>query len=260
MMDVQHALVTGATSGIGLVIARALAVQGMNITISGLGTDDEITDICNSLVDAGAPMAIHDPADMRDPAAVRMMIDKAAERFGGLDILINNAGIQHVAPVADFPIEKWDDVLAINLSAVFHASAAAVVHMIAAGWGRVINISSVHGLVASPYKAAYVAAKHGVIGLTKTMALEHARSAITVNAICPGWVRTPLVEQQIMALAKESARSIDEEATILVADKMPSGVFTEAEDVAAAVQFLCGSASASITGTSLIMDGGWTAH
>jgi 3-hydroxybutyrate dehydrogenase len=260
MMDVQHALITGATSGIGLAIARALATEGMNITISGLGTDDDIAEICNSLMDAGAPKATHDPADMRDPVAVRSMIDRATERFGGIGILINNAGIQHVAPVADFPIDKWDDVLAINLSAVFHASAAAAVHMAAAGWGRIINISSVHGLVASPYKSAYVAAKHGVIGLTKTMALEHARGAITVNAICPGWVRTPLVEQQIVARAKVSARSLDEEASMLIADKMPSGTFTKAEDVAAAVQFLCGPASASITGTSLIMDGGWTAQ
>ncbi|MBT6122449.1 MAG: 3-hydroxybutyrate dehydrogenase [Candidatus Puniceispirillum sp.] len=259
-MDVKHALVTGATSGIGLAIARALASEGMNISIGGLGTDDEIADICNSLMVAGAHMATHDPADMRDPKAVRAMIDKAAKRFGGIGILINNAGIQHVAPVAEFPIDKWDDVLAINLSAVFHASAAAAVHMTAADWGRIINISSVHGLVASPDKAAYVAAKHGVIGLTKTMALEHARGGITVNAICPGWVRTPLVEQQIVARAKESGKSLDEEASLLVADKMPSGTFTEADDVAATVQFLCGSASASITGTSLIMDGGWTAQ
>ncbi|MDB2390854.1 3-hydroxybutyrate dehydrogenase [Alphaproteobacteria bacterium] len=259
-MGVPHALITGATSGIGLAIARALASEGMNITIGGLGTDEDIADICNSLMGAGALMAIHDPADMRDPAAVRKMINKANEHFDGIEILINNAGIQHVAPVADFPIDKWDDVLAINLSAVFHASSAAVIHMAAAGWGRIINISSVHGLVASPNKAAYVAAKHGVIGLTKTMALEHAHGAITVNAICPGWVKTPLVEQQIMERAKASTKSFDEEASLLVADKMPSGTFTKAEDVAAAVQFLCGPASASITGTSLIMDGGWTAQ
>ncbi|MGB0689088.1 MAG: 3-hydroxybutyrate dehydrogenase [Candidatus Puniceispirillum sp.] len=260
MGALQHALITGATSGIGLAIAHALAAEGMNITIGGLGEDDEIADICKSLMRAGAPKAIHDPADMRDPVAVRNMIDVAADRFGGIAILVNNAGIQHVAPVTAFPPEKWDDVLAINLSAVFHASAAAAVHMEKAGWGRIINISSVHGLVASADKSAYVAAKHGVIGLTKTMALEHAHSAITVNAICPGWVKTPLVEQQIMARAKASGKSPDEEASLLVADKMPSGTFTKAEDVAAAVQFLCGPASASITGTSLIMDGGWTAQ
>ena len=259
-MTIKHALITGATSGIGLTIARHLAAEGMHITISGLGTDDDIAEICNSLMDAGAPMAIHDAADMRDPVAVRMMIDKAAERCGGIAILVNNAGIQHVAPTVAFPTDKWDDVLAINLSAVFHASAVAAMHMAVAGWGRIINISSVHGLVASPDKAAYVAAKHGVIGLTKTMALEHARSAITVNAICPGWVRTPLVDQQIIARAKATGKSLDEEASKLVADKMPSGNFTKADDVAAAVQFLCGPASASITGTSLIMDGGWTAQ
>lgn len=260
MMGAQHALITGATSGIGLAIARRLASQGMNITISGLGTTEDIADICDNLVAAGALMATHDPADMRDPLAVRHMIDVAADRFGGIAILVNNAGIQHVAPVTAFPPDKWDDVLAINLSAVFHASAAAAVHMVAAGWGRIINISSVHGLVASPDKAAYVAAKHGVIGLTKTMALEHARGAITVNAICPGWVKTPLVEQQIIKRAKASGKSFDEEANRLVADKMPSWTFTDADDVAAAVQFLCGPASASITGTSLIMDGGWTAQ
>lgn len=256
----QHTLITGATSGIGLAIAHVLATDGMNITIGGLGTDDDIADICKSLVRAGAPKAIHDPADMRDPVAVRNMVDMAADRFGGIAILVNNAGIQHVAPVTEFPTDKWDDVLAVNLSAVFHASAAAAMYMTKAGWGRIINISSVHGLVASADKSAYVAAKHGVIGLTKTMALEHAHSAITVNAICPGWVKTPLVEQQIMARAKASGKSPDEEASLLVADKMPSGTFTKAEDVAAAVQFLCGTASASITGTSLIMDGGWTAQ
>lgn len=257
----KAAVITGSTSGIGLAIAEALAAAGANVLVNGLvasPADDEA--IADSLARKHGVKAIFHGADMRQPAQIAAMIDQAVETFGSVDILVNNAGIQHTALIEDFPVEKWDAILALNLSAVFHGSAAALPHMKKQGWGRIINIASAHGLVGSASKSAYVAAKHGVVGLTKVTALETAGTGVTANAICPGWVRTALVEKQISALAQQ--QQVDQEAAAreLLSEKQPSLQFVTPEQLGGTAVFLASDAAAQITGTTISVDGGWTAR
>ena len=252
-LDGKVALVTGSTSGIGLAIARALAGDGARLMINGFGPAQEIARICEELG------ATHDGADLSDPQAIERMMRRCADELGGPDILVNNAGIQHVAPVEDFPPEKWDAIIAINLSAVFHTTRLAVPAMRAGGWGRIVNTASAHSLVASPNKSAYVAAKHGVAGFTKTIALETARDGITVNCISPGYVWTPLVEQQIPDTMKTRGLTREQVINDVLLAAQPTKRFVAPEEVAALALFLCGGAAASITGANLSMDGGWTA-
>lgn len=259
MLNNRTALVTGSTSGIGLGIAEQLAANDANVVINGFGDAAEIAAIVARLDGLGSGRVSYGAADMRDADAVRALVEQVAADHGGIDILVNNAGIQHVAPVEEFPVEKWNDIIAINLSAAFHASAAAVPHMKRAGFGRIVMMASAHALVASPFKAAYVAAKHGIAGLTKTLALELAEHHVTCNAICPGYVYTPLVERQIPDTAK--ARGISEEEVkrdVLLAAQ-PTREFVTIEQVAALALYLCRPEAAQITGTTLSMDGGWTA-
>ena len=255
---VQHILITGATSGIGQAIAMAAAQAQMAISFTGI--EDNADELCEALRKAGAGEVQYRQADLSDGVLARAVASELIQSAGRLDILVNNAGIQHVDPLPQFAVAAWDKVLAVNLSAAFHMMAACVPVMTQDGYGRIINIASVHGLVASVNKAAYVAAKHGLIGLTKTMALETAGTGVTCNAICPGWVRTPLVEAQIEARAKEKGTSIEEEAFALVSEKQPSGAFVSPDEIAQMVLFLTGPASAQITGSQFVMDGGWTAQ
>ncbi len=260
MLRGRSALVTGSTSGIGLGIARALAAEGCAVTLAGFGDPAAIERARAELAAvAGAPVR-HDGADLREPAAVEALVRGAIEAQGGLDVLVNNAGIQHTAPCEEFPVERWDAILATNLSATFHAIRAALPVMRARGWGRIVNTASVHGLVASPNKAAYVAAKHGVVGLTKVVALETAGSGVTCNAICPGWTRTELVEPQIAARAAALGIGLEEGARALLEEKQPSGQFVTVDQLGALVVFLCSEAAAQLTGASLPVDGGWTAR
>lgn len=254
----KTALVTGSTSGIGLGIALSLARQGANIVLNGFG-DAEGPKAEVAAAAPGIRVGYHG-ADMSKPAEIEAMMAYVAQEFGGCDILVNNAGIQHTAQIEDFPVEKWDAILALNLSAVFHGTAAALPHMKKQGFGRIINIASAHGLVASANKSAYVAAKHGVVGFTKVTALETAGQGITANAICPGWVRTPLVEKQITALAEKNG--IDQEAAAreLLGEKQPSLQFVTPEQLGGTAVFLASEAAAQITGTSVSVDGGWTAR
>jgi 3-hydroxybutyrate dehydrogenase len=247
------ALVTGSTSGIGLAIARALAAEGAKLMINGFGDPQAIEKECEELG------AVHDGADMSDPAAIERMVKRCADELGGPDILVNNAGIQHVAPVESFPPEKWDAIIAINLSAAFHTTRLAVPSMKAKGWGRIVNTASAHSLVASPNKSAYVAAKHGIAGFTKTVALEVAKDGITVNCISPGYVWTPLVEHQIPDTMK--ARNLTREQVMndVLLAAQPTKRFVTPEEVAALALFLCREEAKSITGANLSMDGGWTA-
>jgi len=247
------ALVTGSTSGIGLAIARALAAEGAKVMINGFGDAGEIAGICEELG------ALHDGADMSDPAAIETMVKRCSSELGGPDILVNNAGIQHVSPVEDFPPGKWDAIIAINLSAVFHTTRLALPAMKAKGWGRIVNTASAHSLVASPNKSAYVAAKHGVAGFTKTGALEAARDGVTVNCISPGYVWTPLVEKQIPDTMKARSMTRDQVMNEVLLSAQPTKRFVTVEEVAALVLFLCRDEAASITGANLSMDGGWTA-
>jgi len=255
----KSAVVTGSTSGIGLAIARALAAQGAQVMINGFGADAAITAALAELTRASGAEALYDPADMTRPDDIAAMIDRAHGAWGGPDILVNNAGIQHVAPIADFPADKWDAILAINLSSAFHTMRAAVPHMRARGWGRIVSTASAHSLVASPNKSAYVAAKHGLVGLTKTVALEVAADGITANCVSPGYVWTPLVEQQIPATM--AARGLTREQVIddVLLAAQPTKQFVTSEQVAALVLFLCGEEASAITGANLSVDGGWTA-
>lgn len=256
----RTALVTGSTSGIGLGVAEAFAAQGATIVLNGFGDRMQIEDTRQKLEHMHNVAAFYHGADLSKAAAVGEMMDYAKAEAGGVDILVNNAGIQHVAPVDEFPPEKWDAIIAINLSSAFHAIRAALPGMKARGYGRIINVASAHGLVASPFKSAYVAAKHGVIGLTKTVALEVAQTNITANAICPGYVYTPLVEKQIEDQAK--AHMIPREKVIsdVLLKAQPNKRFAQVSEIGALAVFLASDAASSITGTALPVDGGWTAH
>jgi 3-hydroxybutyrate dehydrogenase len=260
MRDRPAAVVTGSTSGIGLGIAEALAAEGMDIMLNGFGDALEIERTRIRIQDDYCVKVGYNGADMSKPAEVRALIEAATRELGGVDVLVNNAGIQHTAAVDEFPPEKWDAILAINLSSVFHATRAALPEMKRRGWGRIVNTASVHGLVASVNKAAYVAAKHAVVGLTKVVALETAGSGITCNAVCPGWTRTELVEPQIAARAQALGLSLEEGARSLVAEKQPSKQFVTVDQLGAVVVFLCSDAASQITGIALPVDGGWTAQ
>jgi 3-hydroxybutyrate dehydrogenase len=247
------ALVTGSTSGIGLAIAKALAAEGAKLMINGFGDADAIARECEELG------AIHDGADMSKPAEIERMMKRCADELGGPDILVNNAGIQHVSPVDDFPPEKWDAIIAINLSSAFHTTRLAIPSMKKKQWGRVINTASAHSLVASPNKSAYVAAKHGIAGLTKSVALETARDGITVNCISPGYVWTELVERQIPDTMKTRGLTREQVMNDVLLAAQPTKRFVAVDEVAALAVFLCRDEAQSITGTNLSMDGGWTA-
>lgn len=249
------ALVTGSTSGIGLGIAQQLAQQGATVILNGFG---EVEQAKALIAATGAEVGYHG-ADMSDPQQIASMISEIEQQYGALDILVNNAGIQYTAPVERFPVEKWDAIIAINLSSVFHTSRAALPGMQSRGWGRIINIASVHGLVASKEKAAYVAAKHGVVGLTKVIALENAKSPITCNAICPGWVLTPLVQQQIDKRIAEGEEA-DAARLALLSEKQPAQEFVTPEQLGALVLFLCSEGGAQVRGAAWNMDGGWLAQ
>ena len=260
MLKGQVAVVTGSTSGIGLAIAKALAEQGANIMLNGFGDAAEIEKVRASLEKDYGVKALFNGADLSKGDAVRGLVQQAVDKWGRIDILVNNAGIQYTALIEDFPTERWDAIIALNLSAVFHGTAAALPHMKKAGYGRIINISSAHGLVGSAHKAAYVSAKHGVIGLTKVTGLETAGQGITCNAICPGWVRTPLVEKQITAIAEQKKISQEDAAKDLLSEKQPSLQFVTPEQLGAAAVFLASPGAAQMTGTHMSLDGGWTAR
>ncbi|MFH1806498.1 MAG: 3-hydroxybutyrate dehydrogenase [Pseudomonadota bacterium] len=260
MLNGNRALVTGSTSGIGLAMARALAGAGADVMLNGFGDADAIEKTRHGLECEFGIKAFYNGADLSKPDEIAAMMDAAAQKLGGIDILINNAGIQHTALIEDFPTEKWDAVIAINLTSAFHTTRLALPYMKKQNWGRIINTASAHGLVASVQKSAYVAAKHGIVGLTKVTALETAETGITANAICPGWVRTELVERQIEAKAKEGGISIEEAATALVSDKHPSRQFVTPEQIGQTALFLCSDAASQMTGTHMSVDGGWTAQ
>jgi 3-hydroxybutyrate dehydrogenase len=260
MLKGKSAIVTGSTSGIGLAIARGLVGAGCNVMLNGFGDADAIEETRAAMEREHGVRALYSNADMTQPPAIHKMVDEAITAFGAVDIIVNNAGIQHVAPLEEFPREKWDAILAINLSSAFHTAQAALPAMKSQRWGRIINIDSAHGLVASPYKAAYVAAKHGLLGLTKVIALETAEYGVTCNAICPGYVQTPLVEGQIDDTAR--ARGITREQVIrdVLLAAQPTKRFIKPEDLAALTVFLVSDVAAGITGAALPVDGGWTAH
>jgi 3-hydroxybutyrate dehydrogenase len=256
----KAAIVTGSTSGIGLGIARAFAAAGMHVMLNGFGDRTEIEETRAGLADIFGVEVAYSPADMSNGAEIARMVEDARAAFGKVDVLVNNAGIQHVEAIETFPVAKWDAIIAVDLSSAFHAMRAVVPEMKARKWGRIINIASAHALVASPFKSAYVAAKHGILGLTKVVALETAEHGITVNAICPGYVLTPLVQKQIPETAK--ARGLTEEQVIrdVLLHAQPTRRFVTTEEIGALSLFLCSDAAASITGTALPVEGGWTAQ
>ncbi|ENN88011.1 D-beta-hydroxybutyrate dehydrogenase [Rhizobium freirei PRF 81] len=253
-------VVTGSTSGIGLAIATAFVAKGDNVVINGFGKPEEIDGIKNKLEASGGGKVIYHPADMTKPAEIADMIATANNTFGSVDVLVNNAGIQHVEKIEDFPIEKWDQIIAINLSSSFHTIRAAIPLMKAKKYGRIINIASAHGLVASPFKSAYVAAKHGILGLTKTAALELAEFGVTVNAICPGYVLTPLVEKQIPDTAKARGMTEEQVKNEVILKAQPTHEFVKAEEIGALSLYLASDEARQVTGTHVSIDGGWTAE
>jgi 3-hydroxybutyrate dehydrogenase len=256
MLKGKTALVTGSTSGIGLGIAKALAEQGANIMMNGFGEKDAAMAEVKAF---GVEVDYHG-ADMSKPAEIEAMMHAAEKRFGAVDILVNNAGIQHVANVEDFPVDRWDAIIAINLSSAFHTTRMALPGMKQRNWGRIINLASVHGLVASAQKSAYVAAKHGIVGLTKVTALETAQTGVTCNAICPGWVLTPLVQKQVDARAEKDKVNNEEAKKRLLSEKQPSGEFVTPDQLAALAVFFCSPAATQIRGVAWNMDGGWVAQ
>lgn len=260
MLKNKVALVTGATSGIGLAIARALAAQGCAVGLNGSRAESEITPLANEISTAHGVNCAALSADMGNPRAIVAMMARAQAALGPVDILINNAGVQHVSPITEFPADKWDTLIAVNLSSAFHTTSKVLGPMMERGWGRIVNIASAHGLVASPYKAAYVAAKHGLLGLTKVTALESAEKGVTCNAICPGYVWTPLVEKQIPDQARAHGMSEKDVVEKVMLAPQPNRKFGTVEEIAALTVFLCSDMGASITGASLPVDGGWTAR
>jgi 3-hydroxybutyrate dehydrogenase len=259
MLKGKSALVTGSTSGIGLAIARAMAAQGANVTINGFGDKAAIEKERSGIEKEFAVKAVYSPADMTKPAEIADMVKTAEKTFGSLDVLVNNAGIQFVSPIEDFPIDKWDQILAINLSAAFHAIRAAVPGMKSRKWGRIISTASAHSLVASPFKSAYVTAKHGLAGLTKTVALELATFGVTCNCISPGYVWTPLVEKQIPDTAKARGLTEEEVKRDVILAAQPTKEFITVDEIASLAVYLCSDAAKAITGANLSIDGGWTA-
>ena len=256
----KTAVVTGSTSGIGLAIARGFAKEGANVVLNGFGKPEDIEAARTKIESEFGVKAAYSPADLTKPAEIGGLIGLSTETFGSVDILVNNAGVQFVSPIEEFPVEKWDQIIALNLSSAFHTMRAAIPHMKAKGWGRIINTASAHSLVASPYKSAYVAAKHGISGLTKSAALELATFGITVNCISPGYVWTPLVESQIPDTMK--ARGLTKEQVIedVLLKAQPTKEFVTVDQVAALAVFLCGDGANQITGANIAMDGGWTAQ
>ena len=260
MLSGKTALVTGSTSGIGLGIARSLAQQGANIVFNGFGDAQQIDKLHTDIGKEFGVQTAYNNADMSKPAEIEAMMAFAADRFGGVDILVNNAGIQHVANIEDFPVEKWDAIIAINLTSAFHTTRLALPGMKQKNWGRIINLASVHGLVGSAQKSAYVAAKHGLVGFTKVTALENAHSGVTCNAICPGWVLTPLVQKQVDDRAAASGQTTEVAKKALLAEKQPSGEFVTPEELGALAVFFCSPAGNQVRGVAWNMDGGWTAQ
>ncbi len=260
MLKGKSAIVTGSTSGIGLGIAYKLAEQGVNVLINGFGDAKEIEKEKQELIKKYKVKVEYSDADMSKPEQIRAMVKQAEAAFGAVDILVNNAGIQFTARVEAFPEDKWDSIISINLSSAFHAIKAAIPGMQKRNWGRIINVASAHGLVASKEKAAYVAAKHGIVGLTKVVALENATQQITSNAICPGWVLTPLVQKQIDARAAKEGISVEEAGKDLLSEKQPSHRFVTPEHIGETVLYLCSEAGSSVNGIALSVDGGWTAQ
>mmetsp|Transcript_28331 Transcript_28331/g.72586 ORF Transcript_28331/g.72586 Transcript_28331/m.72586 type:complete len:295 (-) Transcript_28331:231-1115(-) len=256
----RSAIVTGSTSGIGLAIAESLAAHGCNVVLNGFGDEITIRQLEFDLSQRYGVVVTHIAADVTQSEQVRSMVAEAEARLGAVDILVNNAGIQHVSPIEEFPEEQWDRVLAVNLTSAFHTTKACLPGMVDRGFGRVINIASAHGRVGSANKSAYVAAKHGVLGLTKVTALETAGSGVTANTICPGWVLTPLVRKQVEMRASKSGRTVEEETRVLVSEKHPSGRAVDPSHLGALVVFLCSDAACQITGADLSVDGGWTAQ
>ena len=261
MGKTKTAVVTGSNSGIGLGIAQALAQKGHNVVLNSYTDNDSDHNLAASISEKNGNKTVYISADLSKADQARKLVEDAAEKFGGVDILVNNAGIQHVAPIEEFPAAKWDAIIAINLSSAFHTSAIAVPMMKKAGWGRIVNIASAHGLTASPYKAGYIAAKHGIVGLSKTIALEmaEAKASVTCNAICPGYVLTPLVEGQIEDQMKAHGMNREEVLDKVMLTRQPTREFATVEQMGATVVFLCSDNASQITGTTISVDGGWTA-
>ncbi len=260
MEKTLNAVITGSTSGIGLGIAQGFAAAGMNVMLNGFGDADEIEATRAALEKDYGVKTLYNAADMTKPDQIRAMVAEAQDVFGGVDVLVNNAGIQFVTKIEEFPEEKWDAIIAINMSSAFHTTKAVMAGMKERGFGRIINVASAHGLVASPFKSAYVTAKHGMLGLTKTVALEAAEFGVTCNAICPGYVKTPLVEKQIPDTARERGITEEEVVRDVLLEAQPTKRFVEVEEVAATAVFLCSKGASSITGAAIQVDGGWVAH